>query len=558
MNKRIQSPTRGVGASIVLLIVVGALILGILASYVQGYAKDAFLASQANTPLTIRTIDNTVSKTSPSELIFPNGALTGGNGSISVTLSGGGGGTPGGSNTQVQYNNAGAFGGITGAITNGTALTLVAPVLGTPASVTLTNATGLPPATGIVGWPANASGVLTNNGSGTLSWAASSGANTALSNLASVAINTDLLPASGQSLGNASFPFLSAFIGNTTQYESVAQSAGLVTHSALGSAANIGWNWAPKGTGLFKITSPTSSGAAVFEIRPVSGNSFTRINDNGTMVIDSDVATGSVPFNVKYNGATILNLPASGNLDMKAMGVAGGIFTVDSSGTPALNSNALSFKLGTSGNVGMKYNTAGVAEINNGTAGQWGSILVGVRDAGTTTVVAGVTLGHQSTGTPAAGLGSAVLFNINSTTSADQNAAQLAAVWTTATHATRTADVVISTVNSGAALAESFRAKANGDAVSQGNLVAAVAGKGLQLQSGTGARAGNAVLVGGMVTVSSTTVTANTLVLLTRKTSGGTIGTSITYTLSAGNSFTITSDNILDTSTFTYMLVELN
>lgn len=63
----------------------------------------------------------------------------------------GGGGTPGGSTTQVQYNNAGSFGGITGATTNGTALTLVAPILGTPASVTLTNATGLPISTGVSG-----------------------------------------------------------------------------------------------------------------------------------------------------------------------------------------------------------------------------------------------------------------------------------------------------------------------------------------------------------------------------------------------------------------------
>jgi hypothetical protein len=62
----------------------------------------------------------------------------------SQTACAGGGGAPGGSTTQVQYNNAGAFAGITGATTNGTTLTLVAPVLGTPASLTLTNATGLP------------------------------------------------------------------------------------------------------------------------------------------------------------------------------------------------------------------------------------------------------------------------------------------------------------------------------------------------------------------------------------------------------------------------------
>jgi len=67
------------------------------------------------------------------------------------TIAASGGGTPGGSTTQVQYNNAGAFAGITGATTNGTALTLVAPVLGTPASATLTNATGLPLSTGVTG-----------------------------------------------------------------------------------------------------------------------------------------------------------------------------------------------------------------------------------------------------------------------------------------------------------------------------------------------------------------------------------------------------------------------
>jgi hypothetical protein len=80
-----------------------------------------------------------------------NVTITNAAGAITIAASGGGGGTPGGSTTQVQYNNAGAFGGITGATTNGTALTLVAPVLGTPASATLTNATGLPLTTGVTG-----------------------------------------------------------------------------------------------------------------------------------------------------------------------------------------------------------------------------------------------------------------------------------------------------------------------------------------------------------------------------------------------------------------------
>lgn len=68
----------------------------------------------------------------------------------------GGGGTPGGSDTQVQFNDGGAFGGITGATSDGTSMTLtsptlVTPALGTPASGTLTNCTGLPVSSGISG-----------------------------------------------------------------------------------------------------------------------------------------------------------------------------------------------------------------------------------------------------------------------------------------------------------------------------------------------------------------------------------------------------------------------
>jgi Repeat of unknown function (DUF5907) len=44
-----------------------------------------------------------------------------------LNATGGGGGTPGGSTTQVQYNNAGAFGGIANATSDGTTMTLTSP-----------------------------------------------------------------------------------------------------------------------------------------------------------------------------------------------------------------------------------------------------------------------------------------------------------------------------------------------------------------------------------------------------------------------------------------------
>lgn len=96
----------------------------------------------------------------------------------------------------------------------------------------------------------------------------------------------------------------------------------------------------------------------------------------------------------------------------------------------------------------------------------------------------------------------------------------------------------------------------SGTLTANGDVTMAVAKK-LSITSGTNQRAGNLTLVGGSQTVNNTTVTANTIVLLTRKTSGGTIGTAITYTVSAATSFTVTSDNVLDTSTFSYLLIEV-
>jgi hypothetical protein len=90
----------------------------------------------------------------------------------------GGGGTPGGSNTQIQYNNAGAFAGASGLVTDGTNLTINAQgdlrladsdssnwvAFRAPATVASNITWTLPSADG------TANQVLSTNGSGTLSW----------------------------------------------------------------------------------------------------------------------------------------------------------------------------------------------------------------------------------------------------------------------------------------------------------------------------------------------------------------------------------------------------
>lgn len=62
---------------------------------------------------------------------------------IATTGGGGGGGTPGGSNTQVQYNNSGAFGGISGVTSNGSTLSFadnISALFGTTNPFSLTSA----------------------------------------------------------------------------------------------------------------------------------------------------------------------------------------------------------------------------------------------------------------------------------------------------------------------------------------------------------------------------------------------------------------------------------
>jgi hypothetical protein len=93
-----------------------------------------------------------------------------------------------------------------------------------------------------------------------------------------------------------------------------------------------------------------------------------------------------------------------------------------------------------------------VVQSTNGLAFQ--SVRAG---AVTNTVVTGGNMAHRSTGVIAAGFGLALRFQLQSSTTSDQDAARIAALWSDATHATRTAALTFWTVNSAAALAEKMR-----------------------------------------------------------------------------------------------------
>lgn len=65
---------------------------------------------------------------------------------------------------------------------------------------------------------------------------------------------------------------------------------------------------------------------------------------------------------------------------------------------------------------------------------------------------------------------------------------------------------------------------------------------------------GSSTLVAGTVTVANTTVASTSRVIVTRTTSGGTVG-HITVTKNAGVGFTITSSSNTETSTFDWVIL---
>lgn len=88
------------------------------------------------------------------------------------------------------------------------------------------------------------------------------------------------------------------------------------------------------------------------------------------------------------------------------------------------------------------------------------------------------------------------------------------------------------------------------------SLKAGSAGGGLSIAEGANARMGTSTLVAGTVTVANTSVTANTRIFLTTQTIGGVIGVQYISARVVGTSFTITSNNVADTSTVAWLLIE--
>lgn len=97
---------------------------------------------------------------------------------------------------------------------------------------------------------------------------------------------------------------------------------------------------------------------------------------------------------------------------------------------------------------------------------------------------------------------------------------------------------------------------ANGYFFSGGSVSILTVGSGLKVAEGSNAKQGIATLVGGTVTVTNSSVTANSRIFLTIQSPGGTLGAIYISARSAGTSFTISSTSVVDTSVVAYLINE--
>lgn len=114
-----------------------------------------------------------------------------------------------------------------------------------------------------------------------------------------------------------------------------------------------------KTSGLLTVTGAGATGVKIVETLPGSGTSYVRIFDNGTVKINADSGTGTIPLQILYNGTEQFSVSYLGIVAVRAGGalnIGAGLLTLtDASGVARLNTfNELDIRPGGLGGSGTK------------------------------------------------------------------------------------------------------------------------------------------------------------------------------------------------------------
>jgi len=251
-----------------------------------------------------------------------------------------GGGAPGGSDTELQYNNASAFGGITGATSNGTIVTLTAPQIN--GALLETSST--------VGYVWTATDTA---GAGAWAAAAGSGANTALSNLAAVSINASLIPQTTLDLGAAATAWRSLYLyGSGTFGSHSIQLTGTPTGNRVLTIPDATDTMAVLGTAQTFTAAKTFNDQTILLRNPANTFSYTLVH-------------GAIAANRTLNLPVITATDTLATLGLGQTFTAANTFSlVGSTGVAITISGA-----GSSTNAGLTFTSSSRGWINMGTSG---------------------------------------------------------------------------------------------------------------------------------------------------------------------------------------------
>lgn len=471
-----------------------------------------------------------------------------------------GGGKPAGSSGQVQFNNSGAFGANSKLFWNNSNNELGVGTSSPNAPLTIQGVTDNATLnanllvnrnpnnatywTAGTGWTTTATTATATAATGT--FAATSAAMTVTTNTPYLVSFRILITSGGitVSLGGFSMHILAA-LAVTNKFAGVATSTAPLTFtpdaggftgtlSAFSTTASVqSITPAPPTLTFFD-----STGTDAYEIRNLasSQNSFalgtnaaeyaTNLNTNAVIIGGNAgqflEAGGSVAIGV---GALQNNVGGSNNIAV---------------GSSALNKTLSSDNIAIGGSaltnaVGGQANTAiGFGSLQQVTSGAF-NMAMGYLSGGVTTGSSNILLGYEAGNSLQTGSSNVLIGNSVTTPSAStSNYLSIGNVYYGNT--------------------STFAATTTNNTLDDGSGNVTVAGK-INITTGTNKSAGTGTLSGGTATISTTVVTASSLVFLTDTSNGVNIGILSVGTITAGTSFVVNSSNALDTSTFNWLII---